>query len=1387
MAEVSGMLAEEQRFGHGFLFFPVALGLGIVLWFSAARDPPVWPLFSLMALLWVLRLAVGTGVPRFLVTTVCLVVAGMVLAQLETWRRSTTILDAAVTTNVVGVVERGEMLGPGRWRYVISLNSTANPTLHRPPQQVTLIARSRSARFENGVLIAGRARLAPPSGPALPGLFDFAFSAYFDGIGAVGFFYGAPKQLESPLVSKREGLSLERWIFDLRAAIGNRIRALAPGDPGAFAAAIVTDERRAISEETIEALRVAGLAHVVAISGLNMALAAGIFFVGLRTLLALSPGLAQALPVKKIAATGALAMVTGYYLISGFGVSAQRAYIMMAVMLVAVLLDRPSISLRNVALSALIIVAWSPSEILGPSFQMSFAATTALVAGYALWSRQEGSRSPEPAVFAHPIAGFAAPVWRFAAGVLMTSVIGSLSTAMFSVEHFHRIAVYGLAANLAAMPIISFVVMPAGLAAMLMMPFGLDGIFVQAMATSLAWVIEIAKLVASWGGDLNIGRQHGLFLPIGVVGFLLMMLLRTRLRLAGLPFLCLSLFLFWLGPERIDQALLVSEDGRLLALQQPDLVAVNIARPPAFIFEQWYRSEKLGRIVKPRPLDPAGTAANAAERTPLAAKASADARLKMKQEAGRGQFTCATGAWCSAVAPGDVLVVAVEDGRYAGIACDVADLVIAPRARFLDCRSGAPLLTAATLRKTGALRIDFNALEGGFFVVNQGDHDISRIGAVSIADDHRVAIQDAGLDHRVTLDLERVVLTRAEHLGGDGDLVGVVLDRGDRHARRDPSHHRNAGRAGRLFGRSGFWRGGGCKLRAFAEAAFDDARREPPPRLKARRVSLRQLDHFKGPRPVGQPTDEATLFQGSYQPVDTRLGSKARDRLSRLGFTVAPVASHPFGTANACVFFDDGLYLEPLAVADRRKAGLAAKRGNVFTERDLAFRGRRNRQGLSAIALASDDAPADHQRYLASGVSAGGLLEFSRTVLSPDGDQSEASFQLAFAAAQAADDFFAFSCQRLRPLPADLGELLVHANAVSGVQEVVLCSPEPSAAAPFMEELFQSQALSQEDAIVLAAGRATIRVVPPERLHLDFGVQPDPTGLRLSGQAVVFATADLAVTEIILAANDVAFIRREGRVLVSPAPGPCQMESRDHAFMVAGVLKELTDELGISLVYKSSFDKANRTSLSGRRGIGLDAAMQIFAELKQEFGFPVLTDIHTEEQCALVAPTVDVLQIPAFLSRQTDLLVAAARTGRAINVKKGQFLAPWDMKNVLAKFTESGNPNVLLCERGASFGYNTLVSDMRSLPIMASLGSPVIFDATHSVQQPGGQGGSSGGQREFVETLARAAVAVGVAGVFIETHEDPDNAPSDGPNMVHLKDMRRLLEKLLALDAVAKA
>jgi 2-dehydro-3-deoxyphosphooctonate aldolase (KDO 8-P synthase) len=250
--------------------------------------------------------------------------------------------------------------------------------------------------------------------------------------------------------------------------------------------------------------------------------------------------------------------------------------------------------------------------------------------------------------------------------------------------------------------------------------------------------------------------------------------------------------------------------------------------------------------------------------------------------------------------------------------------------------------------------------------------------------------------------------------------------------------------------------------------------------------------------------------------------------------------------------------------------------------------------------------------------------------------------------------------------------------------------------------------------------------------------------------------------------------------------GPCQMESRAHALEMAAALKEIAGRLGIGLVYKTSFDKANRTSLGAKRGLGLGEALAVFAEIRETLGLPVVTDVHEAGQCARVAEVVDVLQIPAFLCRQTDLLVAAAKTGRAVKVKKGQFLAPWDMANVVAKITDSGNPNVLVTERGSSFGYNALVVDMRALPIMGRIGCPVIFDATHAVQQPGGQGTSSGGDRRFVPTLARAAVAVGVAGVFIETHQDPDRAPSDGPNMVPLADFEGLLRELMAIDAVAK-
>ena len=266
----------------------------------------------------------------------------------------------------------------------------------------------------------------------------------------------------------------------------------------------------------------------------------------------------------------------------------------------------------------------------------------------------------------------------------------------------------------------------------------------------------------------------------------------------------------------------------------------------------------------------------------------------------------------------------------------------------------------------------------------------------------------------------------------------------------------------------------------------------------------------------------------------------------------------------------------------------------------------------------------------------------------------------------------------------------------------------------------------------------------------------------------------------------VAKVRFGNALPLALIAGPCVLESRAHAFEMASALKDIAARRGVGFVYKTSFDKANRTSRDSARGVGLDKALSIFAELREKLGVPVLTDVHEPGQCAAVAEVVDILQIPAFLCRQTDLLIAAAKTGRALNVKKGQFLAPWDMANVVEKITGAGNRNVLVTERGVSFGYNTLVSDMRALPVLAKIGAPVIFDATHSVQQPGGKGATSGGERAFVPVLARAAVAVGVAGIFIETHQHPDKAPSDGPNMIPLKDMEPLLERLMEFDALAK-
>ncbi|ANM10463.1 ComEC/Rec2-related protein [Rhizobium sp. N541] len=706
------MLGEEADHGRLLLFSPVFLGAGASFWFLAASD---FPLLTLLLSLSVLTIAVlitdrSRAVLRTTLLALALVVCGMLCAQFESWRASTVILDSSVTTTLTGRVERREGDGRGRWRYILAVRATDEPELKRPPGRVTAIVRGADTPFEIGDIITGRARLTPPSGPALPELNDFSFGAYFDGIGANGFFYGAPEKdlAASPQGARSPSEAMLEWLYRLRSSIGDRIRSILPGDTGAFAAALVTDERRAISNATTEALRQSGLAHIVAISGLNMALSAGIFFVGFRMLLSLFPGVAQAYPTKKIAAAGALTAVTAYYLISGFGVSAERAFIMMAIMLIAVFFDRPSISLRNVVLSALVIIAISPSEVLGPSFQMSFAATLALVSGYQLWKDR---RVRENALLKLPIFRPVVAVAGFFGGVLLTSLIGGFSTALFSIEHFHRLTAYGLPANLATMPIISFIVMPAGLLAMLLMPFGLDAPLWEVVGFGLDLVIAVAKTVSGWGGDIGVGRLPAWYFAVAVAGFLLLTLLRTRLRHAGTSTLAVSTLFLLVLPVPRPPDLVISEDGSLVALVAVAAMASNRENPPDFIFDQWQRALVLPTHHPPKMLEgPAIPPEGEDRRVRLSHDQQIEARTAMRAAAGgeTNRFSCVKKAWCTSRLGNGRVVTVIDNAAYLGPACDASDIVVTSvRLRFNSCRSGATLFTGETLRRTGSVELRF--------------------------------------------------------------------------------------------------------------------------------------------------------------------------------------------------------------------------------------------------------------------------------------------------------------------------------------------------------------------------------------------------------------------------------------------------------------------------------------------------------------------------------------------------------------------------------------------------------------------------------------------------------------------------------------------------------
>lgn len=695
----------EVDFGSGFLIYSCLFGAGAVIWFIVPFDPPlnlVLIAFIWLALLWFWKGRTGQVMPQYGKGLFALVL-GCLVAQVETTSVGTVILDSNVTTMIIGTVERREVDYRGIWRYRIKLTSTQEPSIKRAPQRVMLVARQKHSGFRVGDVIKGRARLTPPSGPALVGGNDFAFQAYFSGIGATGFFFQLPQRLESmnEIHCLRNIMPcLDDHLYRLRSAIAERIRQVIGSDAGALSASIITDERRAISPKVMDALRQSGLAHIVAISGLNMALAAGIFFVGLRVLFSCSQYLAEALPIKKLSAALALIMTLAYYLISGFAVSAERAWIMMSVMLIAVLLDRQALSLRNVALSALIIGVFSPSEIMGASFQMSFAATLALVALYGAWARRPIGDLDRPPLHLGPIWKYARSFVYLVCGTMVTSVIGGLATAPFSIAYFNQIAPCGLIANLMAMPVMGLIVMPAALCAMLLMPFGLDASCLAIMGYGIQLVIDIAIYVSSWSGEYTIGRLPHWFLPVIVTSLTLSAVLRSSLAIFALLPAVLVIALTVIFP-RSNPILLIHESGELIMLHQKDRFSTNKNRPSDFIFTQWQRGLNLpSQQVPPhyeKSVDGDEQANQGASDQPIADYLS---RRELKE----GTFSCVTNQFCIVQQRPFGTLVQALDRKHLAEACDVADIVVTPIAsRMQSCRSGARLITGRSLRQTGSL------------------------------------------------------------------------------------------------------------------------------------------------------------------------------------------------------------------------------------------------------------------------------------------------------------------------------------------------------------------------------------------------------------------------------------------------------------------------------------------------------------------------------------------------------------------------------------------------------------------------------------------------------------------------------------------------------------
>lgn len=692
--------SEELDHGHDFLWIAIAFIAGAYFNFTRMNDLPsaalLVPIIGFISLKYFIKQLNLRA--KISINVVLVFLAGAMAANMQ-MQPDVILIDQDLTTNIEGYVVSRQLDGNGIPRYIIQIEKTAEPQIRRPPERVQLVAKSRHEIIEIGQYISGRTRLTRPSGPVFPGGYDFAFGAFQKEIGAYGFFLGAPKTSAKVLVGHNSFVNMfELYVRDIQAHIAGRIQNRLNGDAAGIASALIVSDRRAISDQTVDALRHSGLAHVLAISGLHMVLAAGTLFISIRAIFSFFPGFVQSFAVKKLAATGAILAASAYLVISGAPVSAQRAWIMLMIVLIAVLIDRPAITLRNVAIAAVIIVILSPSAVMTPGFQMSFAAASALVAVYGGWARLADCRS-EQTLLAES-QNLVIKLFKIILGLAATAFIAGMATGVFSIQHFYQVAGHGVLGNMLAMPIITFLVMPLALVSVLLMPYGLEAWPLLLLGMSIDLVIGIATWVAQLGGNINSGKPISWAAFLASTGFITFIVMRSKLRYAGLlVMLCGMISVFVFRPHVPD--MLISEDGKLIGLYRSGMLEVNRSRPSEFIIEQWLNAYRL----------------QASKPDFLIKKFEANELLNLLDnefwshvpiiETEDTTFRCLNTHFC--YAKNGLEILSIGKREYLAKACLKADIIVAAF-RIYDlpeaCQNRAiEIVDQNSLRKTGSLAI----------------------------------------------------------------------------------------------------------------------------------------------------------------------------------------------------------------------------------------------------------------------------------------------------------------------------------------------------------------------------------------------------------------------------------------------------------------------------------------------------------------------------------------------------------------------------------------------------------------------------------------------------------------------------------------------------------